>query len=75
MHFWTGTPLKSMVRATLRFMALASVMWVLDLIRVRILKLETPVNAAIPHKPSFGYYKAPYKPSNITIFIAILCMI
>ena len=72
---WTGTPLKSMVRATLRFMALVSVMWVPYLIRVRILKLETPVNAAIPHNPSFGYHMDPYKPSNITTFIAILCMI
>ena len=75
MHSWTGTPLKSMVKPTLRFMALVSVMWVLDLIRVRILKLETPVNAAIPHNPLFGHYMAPYELSNITISIAILGLI
>ena len=40
-----------MMETTLRFMALVSVPWALDLIRVQILKVEVPMNATISHNP------------------------
>ena len=68
--FSFGSLLKSFMKTTPRLMALVLVVQVVDLVRLRIPKIEVQMNPYIPHNPLQGSYGTPHGLLKLAIFIA-----